>query len=184
MMIKKSELTFTGDTYYITPDGWGESYIATDIDAVRDTLNEHQAEDEQFEYPDHELQEIEIVTDKNGNYYAYYGDGTDRLYPCENPDDATENLFRWLAGDSVYIDDTERDELEDIANTTGNIVTVNSNGDAYIWPAWIENREIVKIETAIDTRQQIWIRGCGSGGASKLKKTYPTVAGEKIIPQE
>lgn len=93
--MKRSELKMTGDSYELTPAGWGQTYIITDDDLVCDAMRES------FEDFDDDGQRggtVHIATDNIGNFYAilepYTGENfNENLYrKCQGPDNGNDGL--------------------------------------------------------------------------------------------
>ena len=88
-------MKMTGDSFRLTPEGWGEQYIMYDEDEALDTIRETFPEadlDDQFDRPC----DVEIAVDENGQHYALnilYDQFIIYAKKCDNPDTAQGGLF-------------------------------------------------------------------------------------------
>jgi hypothetical protein len=119
--MKRSELKFTGDTYDLTPDTWGEEYIIVDEDTAVKAMIESFGED--FEDDAKRSETVEIAVDNEGTFYAvlepYEGTSwghktgewhNENMYrKCQNPDTVSDGLCA-IYGKWDIFDDEEQEE--------------------------------------------------------------------------
>jgi hypothetical protein len=119
--MKRSELKTTGETYRMTPDGWGnESYIMIDEDLAAKAAQEAFNLDEPPD-PDEgqRPQDVEVFTDDNGKFFAVIDPIYDRDYDgkkrmvqdymyteCQNPLEARDGTAE-MYGEWQLFDDEE-----------------------------------------------------------------------------
>ena len=85
--MKKKDLTFTGETFFLTPAEWGETYFITDMDDAIETMQESF---DDVTIPS-QMDKIEIATDSDGQFYAVNTEA--ELYrKCQNPVEVIDGL--------------------------------------------------------------------------------------------
>ncbi len=96
--MKRSELTFTGDYYRLTPDTWGDTSVMIDESEAQLKASEmfgcSISEAHPDKDPNNPPREIEIATDKEGNFYAVE-EKSNWFYKCEDPEKCGAFSYCW-----------------------------------------------------------------------------------------
>ena len=118
--MKRSELTSTGESYRVLNTRETEMIMTDEDEVVRHMREGYDTEDEEYNFDKSDIDEVEIFTDRQGQFYAILEPFTDshgchnenHYKRCENPTDAYDGSFLYLEQHwNIFEDEDEESGL-------------------------------------------------------------------------